>query len=588
MAKQKAKPQSGAEVFLEVLRNYGVEYIFSSPGSEWPPLWEALAEQKAKGLDGPTYINIRHEDTAAGVAIGYAKATGKLAVCLVHASVGTLHASMGIRAANFEKTPVLFCAGESVTFGEGDGSWVGSQWGRYLADYGGPARLVEPFTKASYGLPTPNTLAGATHRACQMAVNSPKGAVFLSLPFEYLAQPAALPAPPGTTMPRLPQVETAGLAEAAKLLGAAKSPLIITENIGSDPAAVEQLVALAEMTGSIVVEAQQPGYINFPRDHGLHGGFNAAPYLQQSDVVLLLDCIVPWYPPSKGHPKNATVIAISDDPLHERAPYYGISSDLTLVGDAHAALTGLLELMPASLKGNKKAAATRCKAIGKANVARRASWIKVCKAQSKAVPIDTRWFSLEFEAVLNEQDAILIDETILTHWTMAETMANLKPGNFFNALSGGLGLGMGIGMGVKVANPDRPVVTIVGDGTFNYNAPLPALGMSTEYGLPMLTIVANNGHYRSMKMGIEMLYPKGVAQKTNNHYGAAIDSTINYAAMAATVGGYGEEVSDPAEIRPALERAFAAMKAGKPAILDVKLGDDMEFLAPMFAKIMQD
>lgn len=586
ISKQK-QPQSGAAVFLEILRNYGVEYIFSSPGSEWPPLWEALAEQKAQGIDGPTYINIRHEDTAAGVAIGYAKATGKLAVCLVHASVGTLHAAMGIRAAHFEKTPILFCAGESVTFGEGDGGWVGSQWGRYLADYGGPARLVEPFTKSSYGLPTPNTLAGAAHRACQMAMNAPQGPVFLSLPFEYLAQPAALPAPPGRTMPLAAQVDPAGLAEAAKILAEAKSPLIITENIGSDPGAVKQLVALAEMTGSVVVEAQQPGYINFPRDHDLHGGFSAGPYLPGSDAVLLLDCIVPWYPPSASHPKNATVISISDDPLHERAPYFGISSDLTLVGDAHAALTDLLKLLPNKLRGKKSAANARSKKIGDANRKRRAAWNKVCNAQKTRTPIDTRWFTLEFEAVLLKHKAILVDETILTHWTMAETMTKQRPGDFFNALSGGLGLGMGIGMGVKIANPERPVVTIVGDGTFNYNAPLPALGMSTEYGLPMLTVVANNGHYRSMKMGIEMLYPKGAAQKTGTYYGAEIDSTINYSALAAAVGGYGEEVSDPQEIRPALERAFAAMREGKPAVLDVKLGDDMEFLGPMFAKMMQ-
>ncbi|HAC34764.1 MAG TPA: hypothetical protein DCF45_09630, partial [Gammaproteobacteria bacterium] len=85
----------------------------------------------------------------------------------------------------------------------------------------------------------------------------------------------------------------------------------------------------------------------------MHGGFNPNAYLQQSDVVLLLDCIVPWYPPSSAHPKNATVIAISDDPLHERAPYYGISSDLTLVGDAHVALNNLLELVPAKMRGKK-------------------------------------------------------------------------------------------------------------------------------------------------------------------------------------------------------------------------------------------
>ena len=112
---------NGAEVLLDILNGYGVEAIFSSPGSEWPPLWEALARRQAAKQPAPAYYNARHEDLAIGQAMGYARATGRLGVCLVHATVGTLHASMGIRAAYHEQIPLLVLAGESVSFRRGAG-----------------------------------------------------------------------------------------------------------------------------------------------------------------------------------------------------------------------------------------------------------------------------------------------------------------------------------------------------------------------------------------------------------------------------------------------------------------------------------
>ena len=200
---------NGAEVLIDILNGYGVEAVFSSPGSEWPPLWEALARRAAAGQPAPTYYNARHEDLAIGQAMGYARATGRLGVCLVHATVGTLHASMGIRAAYHEQIPLLVLAGESVSFGEGADAWVGAQWGRFLADHGGPARLVDSFCKSSFGLNTPTVLAGAVHRACALAMGAPQGPVFLSLPFEHLHQPAVLPAPARYANPSIPRPQRA-------------------------------------------------------------------------------------------------------------------------------------------------------------------------------------------------------------------------------------------------------------------------------------------------------------------------------------------------------------------------------------------
>src|SRR5256886_10025508 len=108
---------TGAEAVLRVLRAMGVERIYVSPGSDWAPLWEALAKPYAAG-QVPEYISSRHEETAIGMAIGYAKATGKLPALVVHTTVGALHATMGLRAALHERIPLVVMAGQSGSFAQ--------------------------------------------------------------------------------------------------------------------------------------------------------------------------------------------------------------------------------------------------------------------------------------------------------------------------------------------------------------------------------------------------------------------------------------------------------------------------------------
>ncbi len=568
---------NGAEVFLDILSGYGVEAIFSSPGSEWPPLWEALARRQAAGQPAPTYYNIRHEDLAIGEAMGYARATGKLGVCLIHATVGTLHASMGIRAAYHEQIPLLVLGGESVTFGEGPDAWVGAQWGRFLADHGGPARLVDSFTKSSFGLNTPAVLAGAVHRACALAMAAPQGPVFLSLPFEYLHQPAVLPAPTRYATPSTPQPLRAPLAEAADWLRSATNPLIIVENAARTAEQAQQLVALAERLGAGVVEGQHPGYVNFPRDHDLHAGFYAQPWLGEVDAVLMLESPGPWYPPTAMTPKTARLINVAQDPLRERDPYTGFTADLQIQGDAMAAVEVLLELIPQATGG----ADARRKVWAGRSTGRRAQWREDALQNAAATPIDARFLCHELNACLPD-DAVIVDETILSHHTIINVMDRLKPGHFINALSGGLGLGLGMGLGAAIGLKDKLLVTFVGDGTYNYNPGLAALGFSQQYSVGMLTVIFNNGHYRSMQMGTEFLYPQGAAVTNRNHVSSPIAPNPDYGQLAVMFGGYGEKVEDPAQIRGAVERAVAAVRDGKPAILDVRIGDEIAFLAKVF------
>ena len=88
---------TGAETLLRVLSHMGVDRIFSSPGSEWSPVWEAFAKAKAQSEGVPLYISSRHEEVAVGMASGYAKSTGKLAAVMIHTTVGALHATMALR-----------------------------------------------------------------------------------------------------------------------------------------------------------------------------------------------------------------------------------------------------------------------------------------------------------------------------------------------------------------------------------------------------------------------------------------------------------------------------------------------------------
>ena len=111
---------SGGEILIDVFKSHEIEYIFCSPGSEWVSVWEGLSRRYGQGEKLPKYINCRHEMLAVSVAMGYARTSRRLPAVLLHTGVGSLHASMAIRAAYLAQVPMIICAGEFSTHnGEG-------------------------------------------------------------------------------------------------------------------------------------------------------------------------------------------------------------------------------------------------------------------------------------------------------------------------------------------------------------------------------------------------------------------------------------------------------------------------------------
>lgn len=563
------KGLTGAQTLLHVLAGMGVDRIFASPGSEWSPVWEALAQPNPQN-ESIIYLSSRHEEIAVGMASGYAKASGKLPAVMIHTTVGSLHAAMALRGALHEQIPMVVFSGESIGFGEDEGPDPGGQWLRHLADIGGPARLVERCVKWSFCVNTKTVLPATIQRACQLAMAFPKGPVFVSVPMEYLFDKMTGNAPSTFNLPLPPTADPEGVEELAGMLAEAKKPLIITEEAGRSTAIVDQTVELAELLGAPVVETRSTGYYNFPRNHPLHGGFDPQEYFKEADLVFLLAAVAPWHPPSRGPGSGTKVVALDENPLHADLPYWGFKLDLCLTGEVESSLGLLLRALKKRISKGDTARAHRAEERRRGNEERRRAWKEEALALKDRKPIDTRWVVHELSQVL-PPDAMVVEETITHRLAIHRYLDTLKPGSYFAGCAGGLGTGLGTTLGVKAAAPKRPVVALIGDGSFNYDPALAALGFSQEYRMPILIVLFNNLGYLSMKTGVPKYYPDGWAVRTKTFVGTSITPSPDYAAIARAFDGYGEKVEDPGEVRGALERGLKAIASGQTALIDIRL-----------------
>jgi acetolactate synthase I/II/III large subunit len=562
---------SGAESLLRVLGRMGVERIFASPGSEWSPVWEYLAKPYPAG-EIPAYLSTRHEEVAVGMASGYAKATGKLPAVMIHTTVGGLHATMAMRAALHERVPMVVLCGESVGFGEVPGPDPGQQWLRVLTDMGGPARVVEPCVKWSFGLNASAILPATIARACQLAVAPPQGPVFVSIPMEHLFETMPNDAPAAAALPRPPAASPEALDELARALVGAASPVIVTEEVGRTVRAVEHLVALAELLGAPVVEGWHPSYVNFPRDHPLHGGIgplaHLRPYLDGADLAFLLAAVAPWHPASAAPGPSTRVAVLGDSPLHPHLPYWGYRADLVAVGDVETSLALLVERVRQGVAPGSRA--DRIERWRVRHEKDRGARREAAAASGRGPSVETRWVVHELNQVL-PPDAIVVDETITHRLEINRGLDRLRPGQFIEGSYGGLGTGLATALGVKAAAPDRTVVQLIGDGSFNYNPVLAAFGCAQEHALPFLTVMFDNSGYLSQKRGIPEHYPQGYAVTSRTFAGTSIAPAPDYAAIARAFTGHGEKVETPDQVRPALLRALTAVANGHVALVDMRL-----------------
>jgi acetolactate synthase-1/2/3 large subunit len=561
--------QDGGEAILEAFRRLGADYVISSPGSEWASIWEALARQKRDKLDGPAYIDCGHESIAVNMATAYTKITSRMQVVLLHAGAGIMQGTMAIDAAGAMETPLVIMSGEVLGYGEGEFD-PGSQWYRNLSVPGGTQRLIEPAVKWSQQVASIDTLHESIVRAGEMAQRTPKGPTYLCVPMETMLEAWEKPEAP-RTVPPAPKLQplSSDINRIAEAIASATCPVISVENVGPEQEGFDALIELAELMAIPVVEGQGAFFGNFPKSHDLYLGQQIETLLDQMDLALLVESRAPWYPPSNV-PKDSRIVSISSNPLKENMVYQTMHAEDYLEGDTATTL----RLLSAALR----TLSLDAKAIEQ----RRAKWriahdewiARLSAAEEIAEQADTITPPLVMKALREvlPPEACVVDETIVHQTGIREHLMWDDPLTFFRAPSG-LGQGLGYALGVKLALPDRPVAVTIGDGSLMYNPLVPTLALADEHSLPLLILVFNNSQYAVMKHFHKRFYPDGAAVGDDDYYGVNIKGP-KYEKAAAMVGGYSQRVEDPAELRDALEAAYASIQSGKTAILNLIMPGD--------------
>jgi acetolactate synthase-1/2/3 large subunit len=298
----------------------------------------------------------------------------------------------------------------------------------------------------------------------------------------------------------------------------------------------------------------------------MHVGFEPAAFLQKADVVIVLDSPVPWIPRAHGPRPDAKIIHIAGDPLASRFPYREVEADLLVAGDPRAALAMLRQCLGEAVKTAKNGSMeSRRKAIGIAReeiAARRQKLIETVKDQT---PVHPAWLAHCLNQ-LKAENAIVISE-------LGVPIAGLnlsQPRSFMGSLlSGGLGFGMGAALGAKLAAPEREVIVTVGDGSYMFGNPIPYHYVGRAESLPTLTIVANNHMWGAVRQATLDVFPDGAAAKANAMPITQLQPSPDFEKVIETCGGRGERVDAPGDLLPAMERSFAALRAGTPAMLNV-------------------
>jgi acetolactate synthase-1/2/3 large subunit len=565
MSRKEMAVDSVAEAYLALLAERGVEYLIANAGTDFAPIVEAYAKLARVGIAAPKPLIATHENVAISMAHGYAAASGKVPAVMVHVSVGTANAICGVFNAARDFVPILFTAGRSPLTEDG---LLGARdtyihWAQEMFDQAGMLREI---VKWEYELRNGTQLETVVDRALALATSEPGGPVYLSLPREVLAAPLNgfsydKPARRGAASP--PAADADAIEEAARLLAAAREPLIVTAGAGRDPAAVPVLAEFAERFAIPVVEHRQR-HLSLPADHPCHLGYDPTPYLDQSDAILVLECDVPWTPSRKAPSRDCKVIHLGVDPLFQRYPIRGYAGDVAITGTPRRALAQLGEAL--ARHGAERTARERRARLGERREALRASWRKARETAAAEKPISPVWVSACL-AEIKGDDAILVNEYTLLN----EHCPSLRPGSYFGSSpAAGLGWGAGAAVGVKLAEPERPVVAILGDGSYIFSNPVAVHHAAAMHRLPVLFVVVNNSMWGAVRRATLGMYPHGEAARSNKPPFIDLDDLPAFEQICAASGGHGERVEDPAELPGALARAMHEVTVeGRQALVNV-------------------
>ena len=551
---------TGKEALARMLAAEGLEYIFGNPGTSETPFLDVLQD-----YPNLQYVQALQEGTAVGMADGYARATGQPAFANIHIAGGLANGVSALYNAYRGGTPLVLTAGNSDTR-------------MLLSDpvlSGDLVEMTQQFTKWSAEVPHASNIPMAVRRAFKEAKTPPTGPVFLSFPWDTMDEEVdveIVPSSPGYFRMR---PDAAAVARASELLAQAENPVIVLGDRVGQSGAMAQLVRVAEQVGAKVFATSYTySEVNFPTNHNQYAGMlnlNSSATRQQlagADVVLAVGTNVFssfLYVPEPFLSPGTKLIHL-DSNVKEIEKIY--PTDLGIPCDPQAGLTDLAEALDGDLSAPaREAAATRSAALGAARLRAREEYLNRMRsmADQRPMPVDRMMYEL---AQALPADAIVADEAITSRGALLQAIEPDQPGSYYSIRGGALGWAMPGALGIKLANPSRPVVAVVGDGASMYT--VQALWTAARYNIPVTYAICNNRSYRILKVNMDVYLRRMLedADRDSEYVGMDFATPLPLAEIAQAMGVAGENVDDPTQLGPALERSIGS---GKPAVINVSI-----------------
>ena len=566
--------RTAANDLLQGLVDLGIDYLFCNLGTDHAPLIEEMAHWREQGRAFPTLILCPHENTAVHMAGGYAVATGRGQAVLVHVDAGTANAAMGLHNLCRTRIPVLLIAGRAPMSTFDDATGGRDTYVHFIQEPFDQASVVRPYVKWEYNLAWPSMAHEVVSRAGAVMQSDPTGPVYLTLPREVLAAPvdaASLGAfGHQNHLPVKAQGADASAVRAiAEQLMRSENPMLVTAYAGRNHKAPALIEKLAILCGVRVCEFNTI-YMNIRRDSPYFGGYNPAAFTEQADFGLMVDVDVPWIPKTTRVNPQAYWAQLDVDAIKRDIPMWGFPLNARIEGDSVRLIAQLIEIIEASATPEFKAkAAARGLALQTAHAQNRHRAASLAQVPGVVNAINPHYLCAVMGQKIDLHDVVL-NEAIRNTMAVFDQIPREVPGSLMGLSGGGLGFSAGTALGIKLAQANSRVIHFVGDGSFYFSNPSSVYAIANQYGLPILTVLLDNGGWSAVKESTLRMYPQGEAKSTNQ-FASDLGYSTDFAAIAEAAGAHGERLTDPEQVEAAIERCLAALDSGRSALLHVRI-----------------
>ncbi len=542
---------TGRQAFIKLLLDEGVTHLFGNPGTTELAIMEAVPQ-----FPELTYVLGLQESIVVGMADGFARASNQLVACNLHCAPGLGHAMGAIYNAKFSGSPLLITAGQYE---------VGYGLQEPLL-YEPLVPIAAPLVKWAFEVTRIEDLPRVIRRAAKIARTPPMGPVFISLPGSVLDEEAEIEFGFPTLVDAGMRPSDRALEEIAQKLLAAKKPVMVAGREIANADMFAEACELAELLGAAVYQESVPYNARYPSSHPTCMGDltrnqkKVRQTLEQYDFLLCLGADLLRMSPM------STV-----EPLPPEMPVMHITEREWELGKNYSTATAvradiketLLALLPVLRRmrtaEQAKQAQARLADLATSNwSANRAKTRAEVQASATTTPIDQRYLVSQIVDAL-PKDVIVVDETLTAAPAISAMLPMDDPQAYYGLASGGLGFGMAGAVGVALAQPSRPVVATIGDGSAMYS--IQSLWTAAHLKLNITYVIINNRSYRIIKE--RLLAMRG----TDDFVAMDMDNpAIDFAGVAKSMGMPSQVVTDPTKLADVLK---AAMASGGPNLVEV-------------------